>query len=135
MCSIVKNYHYHIFNGEESSLSLLSMGKNCQCPYHRDQSVSPISVQAFAQCHSGSSQTEKDEKEHFRKYIVFQKKRNTFKLVSMREKSKITGPMTSCSQRTSGRNGTAWMVVEMFLKTGVFATQMSMPSGNFDGGG
>ena len=33
-----KNYHYHY--------------------YHRDQSVSPISVQAFAQCHSGSSQTE-----------------------------------------------------------------------------
>ena len=53
----------------------------------------------------------------------------------MREKSKMTGPMTSCSQRTSGRYGTAWMVVEMFFKTGVFATQMSMPSGNFDGGG
>ena len=65
----------------------------------------------------------------------FSKKKETFKLVSMREKSKMTGPMTSCSQRTSGRNGTASIVVEMFFMTGVFATQMSMPSGNFDGGG
>ena len=61
MCSIVKNYHYHVFNGEESSFSLLSIGKNYHCHYHRDQSVSPISVQAFAQCHSGSSQTEQDD--------------------------------------------------------------------------
>ena len=61
MSSIVKNYHYHLFNGEESSLSLLSMGKNYHYHYHRDQSVSPISVQAFAQCHSGSSQTEQDD--------------------------------------------------------------------------
>ena len=61
MSSIVKNYHYHLFNGEESSLSLLSMGKNYHYHYDRDQSVSPISVQAFAQCHSGSSQTEQDD--------------------------------------------------------------------------
>ena len=46
----------------------------------------------------------------------------------------MTGPMTSCSQRASGRYGIAVMAFEIFFKTGVFAKQMSTPFGSLEGG-
>ena len=55
-----KNHHYRYYQWGKIIIIVINR-KNYHYHYHRDQSVSPISVQAFAQCHSGSSQTEQDD--------------------------------------------------------------------------